>query len=168
MIFIFSNCYRCTNWSVKLKEDGTPDVDIVKVDIPNPAGSITSTTKTDHTCNIDVSSSNCYNAITSVCKGLQLYPIFDCINREVSLKIFAGKNYGLTYSVGSNLTSTGVKHDGEKVITKLYISGGKDYNGDEILEIPKTKYQSFVHMCDYLASRKFLEIRFDENNNIIF
>lgn len=44
----------------------------------------------------------------------------------------------------------------------------RDYNGDEILEIPKTKYQSFVHMCDYLASRKFLEIRFDENNNIIF
>ena len=40
--------------------------------------------------------------------------------------------------------------------------------GDEILEAPKTKYQSFVHMCDYLASRKFLEIRFDENNNIIF
>ena len=44
----------------------------------------------------------------------------------------------------------------------------RDYNGDEILETPKTKYQSFVHMCDYLASRKFLEIRFDENNNIIF
>ena len=136
-----------TNWSVKLKEDGTPDVDIVKVDIPNPAGSTTSTTKADHTCNISVSGSNCYNAITSVCKGLQLYPIFDCINREVSLKIFAGKNYGLTYSVGSNLTSTGVKHDGEKVITKLYVSGGKDYNGDENINIGEAE-RSYIEPID--------------------
>ena len=29
-----------------------------------------------------------------------------------------------------------------------------DYQGNEILEKPKTKYQNFVHMCDYLASRK--------------
>ena len=41
-----------------------------------------------------------------------------------------------------------------------------DYDGVEILEKPKTKYQNFVHMCDYLASRKFLEVTFDENNNI--
>ena len=39
-----------------------------------------------------------------------------------------------------------------------------DYNGEEVLEKPKTKYQSFVHMCDYLASRKFLEVPFDENS----
>ncbi len=42
----------------------------------------------------------------------------------------------------------------------------KDYNGEEILEAPKTKYQNFVHMCDYLASRKCLLLPFDENNNI--
>ena len=41
-----------------------------------------------------------------------------------------------------------------------------DYNGVEVLEKPKTKYQNFVHMCDYLASKKFLQIPFDENNNI--
>lgn len=41
-----------------------------------------------------------------------------------------------------------------------------DYNGEEILEKPKTKYQSFVHMCDFLASRKFLEVPFDENSKI--
>lgn len=41
-----------------------------------------------------------------------------------------------------------------------------DYNGNEILEKPKTKYQNFVHMCDYLASRKCLLVPFDENNNI--
>lgn len=41
-----------------------------------------------------------------------------------------------------------------------------DYNGVEVLERPKTKYQNFVHMCDFLASRKALEVPFDDNNNI--
>ena len=43
----------------------------------------------------------------------------------------------------------------------------KDYNGNEILERPKTKYQNFVHMCDFLASKKFLQVSFDEDNHII-
>lgn len=42
-----------------------------------------------------------------------------------------------------------------------------DFNGNVVLETPKNKYQSFVHMCDYLASRKCIEVPFDENNNII-
>ena len=42
-----------------------------------------------------------------------------------------------------------------------------DYNGVEILEKPKTKYQNFVHMCDYLASRKCILLPFDNNNDII-
>lgn len=41
-----------------------------------------------------------------------------------------------------------------------------DYNGVEVLEKPKTKYQNFVHLCDFLASRKCLLIPFDENNEI--
>ena len=41
-----------------------------------------------------------------------------------------------------------------------------DYNGNEILEKPKTKYQNFVHMCDYLASRKCLLVPFDKNSKI--
>ena len=43
----------------------------------------------------------------------------------------------------------------------------KDYNGNEILEKPKTKYQSFVHMCDFLAAKKFIQVSFDEDNHII-
>ena len=43
----------------------------------------------------------------------------------------------------------------------------KDYNGNEILERPKTKYQNFVHMCDFLAAKKFLQVSFDEDNHII-
>lgn len=42
-----------------------------------------------------------------------------------------------------------------------------DYNGNEILPKPKTKYESFVHMCDYLASRKYLNVEFDNNNDIV-
>lgn len=42
-----------------------------------------------------------------------------------------------------------------------------DYNGVDVLEPPKTKYQNFVHMCDYIASRKFLNVSFDEEENII-
>ena len=35
-----------------------------------------------------------------------------------------------------------------------------------VLPIPKNKYQKFVHMCDYLASRKYLDVKF-ENDEII-
>lgn len=41
-----------------------------------------------------------------------------------------------------------------------------DYRGNEILERPKTKFQNFVHMCDFLASRKCILVPFDSNNNI--
>ena len=36
-----------------------------------------------------------------------------------------------------------------------------------VLPKPETKSQRLVHMCDYLASRKFLNVNFDGNNNII-
>ena len=41
-----------------------------------------------------------------------------------------------------------------------------DYNGVEVLEKPKTKYQNFVHLCDFLASRKCILLPFDDNNEI--
>ena len=40
----------------------------------------------------------------------------------------------------------------------------KDYNGNEVLPKPKDKYQRFVHMCDFLASRKFLNVNFEDIN----
>lgn len=36
-----------------------------------------------------------------------------------------------------------------------------DRSGREIMDKPKTQMQSFVHLCDYLASRKILEINFN-------
>lgn len=41
-----------------------------------------------------------------------------------------------------------------------------DYKGNEVLPKPINKYQRFVHMCDFLASRKFLNTKFN-NNDII-
>lgn len=35
-----------------------------------------------------------------------------------------------------------------------------------VLPKPESRYQRFVHMCDYLASRKFLDVKFDKDNNI--
>lgn len=37
----------------------------------------------------------------------------------------------------------------------------KDFKGNEVLDVPVNKYQKFVHMCDYIASRKFLNIEFE-------
>lgn len=43
----------------------------------------------------------------------------------------------------------------------------KDYKGNEILPLPKSKNSRFVHMCDFLSSKKFLDVKFDSDNNII-
>lgn len=39
----------------------------------------------------------------------------------------------------------------------------RDFNGNEVLPVPKNKYQRFVHMCDFLASKKFIEVPFSDN-----
>ena len=38
------------------------------------------------------------------------------------------------------------------------------YTKKEVLPQPKTAEQRFVHMCDYLASRKFLDVTFEKND----
>jgi len=40
----------------------------------------------------------------------------------------------------------------------------KHYDGNEVLPIPKSAKERFVHMCDYLSSKKFLEVEFDDIN----
>ena len=48
-----------------------------------------------------------------------------------------------------------------KVISSHMGIWNKDYNGNEILPKPKDKYQRFVHMCDFLASRKVINVEFN-------
>ena len=38
---------------------------------------------------------------------------------------------------------------------------------DIVLPIPKTSEEKFVHLCDYLASRKCIKFEFNENNDIL-
>ncbi len=38
---------------------------------------------------------------------------------------------------------------------------------DVVLPIPRLPMEKFVHMCDYLASRRFINLDFDENSNVI-
>ena len=38
------------------------------------------------------------------------------------------------------------------------------YNKKEVLPKPRTAEQRFVHMCDFLASRKFVDVTFKDNN----
>lgn len=42
-----------------------------------------------------------------------------------------------------------------------------NYSKKEVLPKPRTAEQRFVHMCDYLASRKFLDVEFGEDGNIL-
>ena len=42
----------------------------------------------------------------------------------------------------------------------------QDCNGTEVLPKPSNKYQRCVHMCDFLASKKFLEVPFEKNEII--
>ena len=44
----------------------------------------------------------------------------------------------------------------------------KDYDGNEILPKPETKYQRIVHLCDLLSSKKFLDVIFDKLDNIVY
>jgi len=54
-----------------------------------------------------------------------------------------------------------------KVVASHMGPWNKDFNDNEVLPIPKSKYESFVHMCDYLASKKFIKVEFDKENNIV-
>ena len=38
------------------------------------------------------------------------------------------------------------------------------YQKKEVLPKPRTAEQRFVHMCDFLASRKYLDVKFEDNN----
>lgn len=38
---------------------------------------------------------------------------------------------------------------------------------DVVLPLPNNKYEKMVHTCDMLASRKFIDVKFDETDNIV-
>lgn len=63
-----------------------------------------------------------------------------------------------------------LNEDEIKLITNMISSHMGEWNTNSyssvVLPKPSNKYQRFVHMCDFLASRKFINVNF-ENNEII-
>ena len=53
-----------------------------------------------------------------------------------------------------------------KIISSHMGPWNVDYNGNEVLPVPKSAIERFVHMCDYLSSKKFLDVEFDNNIDI--
>ena len=62
-----------------------------------------------------------------------------------------------------------------EMIMECYDIGQRDFGENkvqdliakkEVLPKPRTAEQRFVHMCDFLASRKFVDVKFDDNNII--
>lgn len=79
------------------------------------------------------------------------------VNHPLLISDFIKKNAG-------NLK---IKDDDIKLLCRMVEAHmgpfNKDFKGNAILPIPEDKYQRFVHMCDYLASKKFININFQGN-----
>lgn len=54
-----------------------------------------------------------------------------------------------------------VKHVASAVASHMGEWNTNPYT-DKVLPLPETEIQKFVHMCDYLASRKYLEVNFNK------
>ncbi len=65
-----------------------------------------------------------------------------------------------------DLTKEQIDFVGECISSHMGRFNTSEYS-DIILPLPKTPESKFVHMCDYLASRKVIDIHFDSDNNII-
>lgn len=76
------------------------------------------------------------------------------------------KNYIIENKKLLELTDSEINFVGKAIASHMG-PWNKNYKGEEVLPIPKTKYENFVHMCDYLASRKYLDIKFNESDDII-
>ena len=85
-------------------------------------------------------------------------------------------NSGHTVSEHPVLMSNFIKDNRDKLliseedasfVSSLIISHmgpwNKDKNGKEIMPVPKTREELLVHLCDYIASRNFLNVSFEDN-----
>lgn len=82
---------------------------------------------------LDLDSSNAYNGIIELCSVFKAYPRFDHVNKIVSLKSVPGEDYGLKFFWRNNLNSTTITQDGEKAVSKLWIYGGEDTIGQQVI-----------------------------------
>lgn len=75
--------------------------------------------------------------------------------------------------IKDNKDKTTLTDEEIELISNMIASHMGEYNTDPygysnvVLPIPKNKFEKMVHMCDMLASRKFLDVKFDNDNNIV-
>ena len=73
--------------------------------------------------------------------------------------------------IKENQDKTSLKDDEIDLITRTIKSHMGQWNtnmySNVILPKPNDKYEFFVHTCDYLSSKKYLNVKFDNNDNII-
>lgn len=105
------------NGTVKLAEDG-----------------VISPEKVELTPYLYFDNSNAYNAISELCNAFKCYPRFDHVNKTVNLKSVPGEDNGLTYLYRDNLKSSRIIQDGEKAVSKLWVYGGEDLNGQVYIQ----------------------------------
>lgn len=86
------------------------------------------------TTSVSVDNSNAYNAINEVCEAFKGYARFDHVNKVVSFKAVPGDDNNLIYQYRDNLASTRITQDGEKAVSKLWVYGGEDLNGQVYIE----------------------------------
>ena len=98
----------------------------------------------------------------------------DAIAKEYNLELIevltGFKNIGAVMKKAEeNKDKTSLTDEELEFITRVVSSHMGEWNtnpySDIVLPLPNDKYQRFVHMCDFLSSRKFLDIKF-ENNDI--
>ena len=72
--------------------------------------------------------------------------------------------------IEQNKEKTELKEEEIRLLKRVISSHMGQWNKSNYssVELPKPsdKYEFFVHMCDYLSSKKFLEVSFDEQNKI--
>lgn len=73
--------------------------------------------------------------------------------------------------IEENKDKTTFKEQEIELLKKMISSHMGQWNTNSYSNItlpkPKNKYEFFVHMCDYLSSKKYLDVKFDQENNII-
>lgn len=68
------------------------------------------------------------------------------------------------------LAKSKLNNDDKELVSNMVRSHMGQWNTNKyeetVLPKPKTKYERFVHICDYLASRKYIDVKFNSDNNV--
>ena len=85
--------------------------------------------------------------------------------QEIWLEEYQGYNYDAVKKHAKKIAEGEIEFMCHVISSHMGTFNNNSYCNIELPK-PESKFQRFVHMCDYLASRKFLDVKFDKDNNI--